>query len=64
MIGQTLSHYRILEKLIGGRMRAVFKAKNTRLNRLIAPQGFSIGEWLISGKNETRTLATDLQAAG
>ncbi len=53
MIDQPFSHLRILEKLIGGRIRAVFKAKNTRLNRLMAPQGFSLKEWLISRENET-----------
>ncbi len=39
MIGQTLSHYRVLEEISRGGMGIVYKALDLRLNREVGQRG-------------------------
>lgn len=61
IIGQTIAHYKIIEKLGSGGMGIVYKARDTKLNRVVALK-FLIPRFLQSGDN-TQQLMLEAQAA-
>jgi len=61
MIGKTISHYKIIEKLGSGSMGTVYKAEDTKLKRIVALK--FLPPHLVSGEIEKKRFLHEAQAA-